>query len=76
MTAVKYIFSLLLLFLLFNGAVRSQRVSPYQVGSYVPGLINLRDLGSLPGGLYLLNYNYWIKRNGYYDKNGNKTNRN
>ncbi len=73
MTAVKYIFSLLFLFLLFNGVVKSQRVSPYQVGSYVPGLINVRDLGSLPGGLYLLNYNYWIKSNGYYDKNGNKT---
>ncbi len=61
-----------ILFLIITSTLYAQRVSPYQVGSYIPGLISLRDLGSVPGGLYLINYNYWINSNGYFDKNGNK----
>jgi hypothetical protein len=61
-----------ILFIIITSTSHAQRVSPYQTGSYVPGLVNLRDLGSLSGGLYLINYNYWISSKAYYDKDGNK----
>ena len=72
MKNVKKVLIITIIVFLCAELTNAQRVSPYQTGSYIPGLINLRDLGSLPGGLYLLNYNYWINGNGYYDKNGNK----
>ena len=50
----------------------AQRVSPYQAGSYYPGLANLRDFAAVPAGLFILDYNYWFQSNGYYDQNGNK----
>ena len=50
--------------------LHAQRVSPYQPGSYYPGLINLRDLATPPAGILVLDYNYWMSSNGYYDKNG------
>ena len=50
----------------------AQRVSPYQSGSYYPGLISLRDLAAPPAGILIVDYNYWMNSNGYYDKNGEK----
>lgn len=61
----------ILVFIAF-GSIIAQRVSPYQSGSYYPGLVNLRDLTAAPAGLILLDYNYWYGSNGYYDKDGNE----
>ncbi len=58
-------------FINFNQVI-AQRVSPYQPGSYYPGLINLRDLAAPPAGIIILDYNYWLKTKGYYDANGDK----
>jgi hypothetical protein len=54
------------------GLAKAQRVSPYQSGSYYPGLINLRDLTAPPAGIILLDYNYWFGSDGYNDKDGNE----
>lgn len=53
-------------------AIIAQRVSPYQAGSYYPGLASLRDFAAVPAGIFLLDYNYWFQSNGYYDQNGNQ----
>ena len=50
----------------------AQRVSPYQAGSYYPGLASLRDFAAAPAGIFILDYNYWFQSNGYYDQIGNK----
>lgn len=66
---VIFIFSLIILPI----AAIAQRVSPYQAGSYYPGLANLRDFAAVPeAGLYIMDYNYWFQSNGYYDQNGNQ----
>ena len=54
------------------GLINAQRISPYQSGSYYPGLVNLRDLAAAPAGIILLDYNYWYGSNGYYDKDGHE----
>ena len=46
----------------------SQRISPYQAGSYYPGLANLRDYATAPSGLIFSDYSYFMGSNGYYDK--------
>jgi hypothetical protein len=61
-----------ILALISSGLINAQRLSPYQSGSYYPGLVNLRDLAAAPAGLILLDYNYWFGSNGYYDNNGNE----
>ena len=58
--------------LLFANVLSGQRISPYQSGSYYPGLISLRDYATPPAGLMVLDYNYWLRSNGYYDKDGVK----
>ena len=65
---MKKLISLSILVFIASGPITAQRVSPYQSGSYYPGLINLRDLAAAPAGLILLDYNYWYGSNGYYDK--------
>ena len=50
----------------------AQRISPYQAGSYYPGLANLRDYAAAPAGLIFMDYNYWLSSSGYYDKDGEK----
>jgi hypothetical protein len=69
---MKKLISLLILAFIAIGSIIAQRVSPYQSGSYYPGLVNLRDLAAPPAGLILLDYNYWYGSNAYYDKDGNK----
>jgi hypothetical protein len=51
--------------LLGTKVTMAQRISPYQSGSYYPGLISLC-------GLIFLDYNYWMSSSGYYDKDGEK----
>lgn len=58
--------------LLLSITTIAQRVSPYQAGSYYPGLANLRDFAAVPAGLFILDYNYSFNSHGYYDKNGNR----
>jgi hypothetical protein len=50
--------------------INAQQISPYQSGVYYPGLVSLRDLAAPPPGLILLDYNYWMSSNGYFDKDG------
>jgi hypothetical protein len=69
-TLLKSIFLINLLTIVIH--VEAQRVSAYQAGAYYPGLASVRDFGAVPSGLYILDYNYWMKSKGYYDKNGNK----
>ena len=69
---MKKLISLSILVFIAIGSIVAQRVSPYQSGSYYPGLVNLRDLAAAPAGLIFLDYNYWYGTNGYYDKNGNE----
>ena len=56
---MKKLISLSILAFIAFGPIKAQRVSPYQSGSYYPGLINLRDLATAPTGIILLDYNYW-----------------
>lgn len=67
---MKKILILTIIVILCIKLTNAQRVSPYQAGSYYPGLINLRDLAAAPAGLILLDYNYWMSTNGYFDKDG------
>ena len=69
---MKKLISISILVFIAFGSVLAQRISPYQSGSYYPGLVNLRDLAAAPAGLILLDYNYWFGSNGYYDKNGDE----
>jgi len=48
------------------------QVSAYQAGAYQPGIMNVRDLATVPPGLVFLNYNYWNNSSSYYDRNGNQ----
>ena len=57
---------------LFHGNASAQRISPFQPGSYYPGLVNLLDLAAPPPGLLLLDYNYWMWSTGYFDNEGVK----
>ena len=50
----------------------AQRISPYQAGSYYPGLANLRDFATAPSGLIFTDYSYFMGSNGYYDKDGER----
>ena len=43
----------ILVFIAF-GSIIAQRVSPYQSGSYYPGLVNLRDLAAAPAYFYAM----------------------
>ena len=56
--------------MLFIELTKAQQISPYQPGVYYPGLVNLRDLAASPPGLILTDYNYWMRSNGYFDKDG------
>ena len=67
---IKYAF--LLSLLLISLPAISQRVSPYQPGSYYPGLESTRDLAAVEPGFYFINYSYWLKTQGYYDRNGER----
>lgn len=69
---MKKIATFLFVLMLLPGAMVAQRISPYQAGSYYPGLASLRDYAAVPAGLFILDYNYWFQSNGYYDKNGNQ----
>lgn len=69
---MKKIVTFILVLTLLPLTTFAQRVSPYQAGSYSPGLVNLRDLSAVPAGLYFLDYNFWFNSKGYYDKDGNK----
>jgi hypothetical protein len=69
---MKKLISLSILVFIAFGPIIAQRVSPYQSGSYFPGLVNIRDLAAAPAGIILLDYNYWNVTKGYYDKNGNE----
>ena len=57
---------------LYATLTNAQRISPYQAGSYYPGLANLRDYAAAPAGLIFMDYNYWLSSSGYYDKDGEK----
>jgi hypothetical protein len=51
----------------------AQRVSAYHYGAYQPGLMNIRDLATVTSpGLILVDYNYWLSSDGYYDQNVDK----
>jgi hypothetical protein len=52
--------------------ILAQRASAYQIGSYLPGLVNVRDYAKVPPGLYFVDYNIWGNTSGYYDQDGNK----
>lgn len=67
---MKKVLLITLIVTLCSELTKAQRISPYQPGSYYPGLVNLRDLAAPPPGLILLDYNYWMRSKGYYDKNG------
>ncbi len=58
---------------IFSNSLYAQRVSAYQGGSYQPGLMNVRDLvASSTSSLIFIDYNYWNKSEGYYNRFGDK----
>jgi hypothetical protein len=66
---------IILIVLIFcNGytVILAQRTSAFQVGSYMPGIINVRDYAKVPAGLYIVDYNVWSNSSAYYDNDGNK----
>jgi len=69
---VNKVLNITVILLLCTEITNAQRISPYQSGSYYPGLINLRDYAAAPAGLILSDYNYWTSSSGYYDKDGEK----
>lgn len=63
----------ILISLISYSAANAQSVSAYQAGSYQPGLMNVRDLGTPAGpGLIFIDYNYWNNSNSYYNRFGEK----
>ena len=69
---MKKVLIIIIIVFLCNKLTNAQRISPYQAGSYYPGLANLRDYAAAPAGLILMDYNYWMSSSGYYDKDGEK----
>ncbi len=69
---MKKIILIVIIFCSGYTTIFAQRISPYQSGSYYPGLINLRDYAAAPAGLVFMDYNYWLSSSGYYDKDGDK----
>ncbi len=66
-----FLFIAILFFAFLN--TTAQNVSAYHYGSYQPGLMNVRDLATVPSqGMILIDYNYWLKSDGYYDQNGDR----
>jgi len=71
-------FILIILFTSFSGYAQSLPAplpSPIQMGAYIPGLINPRDLSN-PGlsGLIAIDYNLFFSTDQYIDRNGNEVN--
>ena len=66
----------LILILCINSSISlcGQRVNPTHGGSYYPGLMDIRDWTNPDPGLYLLDYNYWVHSDSYFDKDGNQIN--
>lgn len=71
---MKKLISIVIVAFISFGQISAQRVSPYQSGSYYPGLANLRDFAATPAGLVIMDYNYWFRSKGYYDSNGDEFN--
>ena len=69
---MKKIILLFIFFCLGGPTILAQRAGAYQVGSYLAGVVNVRDYANLPPGVYFADYNFWISTSGYYDQNGNK----
>ncbi|MBS1518612.1 MAG: transporter [Bacteroidetes bacterium] len=47
--------------------------SPLNTGHYIPGIFSLRDLATPPAtGLYVLDYNMYLKSDKYFNKNGDE----
>lgn len=61
-----------ILLLLSPAVVRAQDVSFYQIGAYMPGMINVRDFMAPVSGLFLVDYNYWGNTRSFYGRNGEK----
>lgn len=59
-------------YLLGQSFLFSQRVTPFQSGSYLPVLSSLRDFAPAPNGMYIINYMYWVSPQSYYDQNGER----
>ncbi len=76
MRIVVVIFCILLSFLDLNAQKKvSPLASPFQSGGYLPGIPGVRDFAN-PGkeGIFMLDYNIFIKTSDFYDRNQNKTN--
>jgi len=54
---------------------RAQRVSALQVGSYLPGVINVRDWAQPPAGFFFLDYNIGVYTGAFVDRNGDEVER-
>lgn len=53
----------------------AQRVSAFQVGSYLPGVINVRDWAQPPAGFFILDYNIGVFTGKFVDRNGDEVDR-
>ncbi|WP_020529603.1 SphA family protein [Flexithrix dorotheae] len=51
---------------------KSQQVSPFQTGHYLPAFSNIRDMAKPTSGFFVLWYNYYQTSNSYYNRDGNK----
>jgi hypothetical protein len=69
---MKHILLFIIISLLMYPAVKAQRVSAYQAGSYQSGLMNVRDLAPPDAGLVFIDYNFWNNSNAYIDQYGNE----
>ncbi|MGB5875442.1 MAG: transporter [Bacteroidota bacterium] len=50
----------------------AQVISPVQSGHYAPAVINIRDMGYPPSGLFVITYNLFISSDTYIDREGNE----
>jgi hypothetical protein len=70
---MKKIFTLITILFFTSLTTTAQQVSAYQYGAYQPGLMNVRDLATVTSpGLILIDYNYWLSSDGFYDQNGDR----
>jgi hypothetical protein len=58
--------------LLSASPTQAQVASPLQAGHYAPGVLNIRDMGNPPPGLFVSWYNWVPWTNTYIDRNGNE----
>lgn len=71
-----YVFlSILAPAMVFSQVAEDPIPSPYQTGSYIPGIIGVRDVAN-PGfpGWIITDYNVWLWSDSFIDKDGNKVN--